>query len=746
MALAARSQAAGWHQATDRAADHEANQRVSPDREADGRGAGHAGSGSSSGADAAAGSARPGRTFEPGRAFGPGRDYRRDRDDRLGRRPGRTEPWQSEPEPGEYRAEPREYRAEPREYRAEPRLTGQGGRDHAHHEPGQSDDSRPDLGASRRAQREPPGPRGPSPDDFDTGQIMRPPADSPLAPEGHRPSSEYRGGDSSEQAPVRRRPPAESYREPDGHHGLDGHHDPDASRGRDDYRGRGAYDGYQSRAGHQGPPDGYRARDGYRGPEEYRAPDGYRDPRPDSYRGLEDDRAPDGYRGPDGYRRPEEYRAPDGYRGPDGYRRPEEYRAPDGYRDPRPDGYRGPEQYRRSDGYRDPRPDGYRGPDEYRRPDGYREQTGGRGRGGYRDADDYGAADSRYLDAEPRLDGYPSDGRRPNGAPRDDHSSPEGGAWRPESYGDTTSGRQVHERDVYVVTDLPERRASGYRPNYDDERRGPDRLAGARSGGVRGPDHDGFRPDHDGFGPPVLGPDGRPLPDSVRLGASHADRRGSGHQQVPGIDSAERDDPQTHGALRPVRQDAPRMPAVPLELPAGSRDVPPGGEGGPVPLVIDAVSQPAIVPIARNEDQERTSPLPVILPGATSVPRPETVVAPRGPFEAARPSRLPSVTGSVEPPPAANAVIRPTAALAPLPPPGALAPSSAPAAPTASPVPEPPPHIVPEAATAKLDQLKDLYFAAEAIGEDRLDRHFDQVSQRQRDLIREFFERSKPAG
>ena len=43
------------------------------------------------------------------------------------------------------------------------------------------------------------------------------------------------------------------------------------------------------------------------------------------------------------------------------------------------------------------------------------------------------------------------------------------------------------------------------------------------------------------------------------------------------------------------------------------------------------------------------------------------------------------------------------------------------------------------AARAKLDQLKDLYLTAEAIGEDALMRHFDEVSQRQRDLIRDYF-------
>jgi hypothetical protein len=118
-----------------------------------------------------------------------------------------------------------------------------------------------------------------------------------------------------------------------------------------------------------------------------------------------------------------------------------------------------------------------------------------------------------------------------------------------------------------------------------------------------------------------------------------------------------------------------------------------------------------------------TRPLPVILPGATALPRPGPIEAPRGPFEPARPSqpqpRPASITGSVEPPAETFA--------------------------TSAPVPmAPPPRPIPEAAAAKLNQIKDLYLTAEAIGEDALDKHFDQVSQRQRELIREFFERSGP--
>jgi len=56
---------------------------------------------------------------------------------------------------------------------------------------------------------------------------------------------------------------------------------------------------------------------------------------------------------------------------------------------------------------------------------------------------------------------------------------------------------------------------------------------------------------------------------------------------------------------------------------------------------------------------------------------------------------------------------------------------------TPPPMPEPEPAF-PE--DAKLDQIKDLYLTAEAIGEDALATHFQQVSDRQRQLIREYFD------
>jgi len=119
-----------------------------------------------------------------------------------------------------------------------------------------------------------------------------------------------------------------------------------------------------------------------------------------------------------------------------------------------------------------------------------------------------------------------------------------------------------------------------------------------------------------------------------------------------------------------------------------------------------------------RDDDTVTAPLPVILPGAATLPRPAAIEAPRGFFEPAQPAGQDppvSVTGLVEPPSANYAA------------------------------PVPPRPMSPQAA-AKLDQIKDLYLTAEAIGEVALDKHFDQVSSRQRELIKEFFERSQSSG
>jgi hypothetical protein len=142
-------------------------------------------------------------------------------------------------------------------------------------------------------------------------------------------------------------------------------------------------------------------------------------------------------------------------------------------------------------------------------------------------------------------------------------------------------------------------------------------------------------------------------------------------------------------------------------------------ETAPLPVILHrASSLPLPEPVA--------APPPLILPGASALPRPEPVADPRGPFEAAHPSQ-----------PLGRQV-------------GAMASeersSESFATPAFRPSAAPETRAIPSPAAAKLDQLKDLYLTAEAIGEEALDRHFERVSQRQQELIREFFERSMQNG
>ena len=135
---------------------------------------------------------------------------------------------------------------------------------------------------------------------------------------------------------------------------------------------------------------------------------------------------------------------------------------------------------------------------------------------------------------------------------------------------------------------------------------------------------------------------------------------------------------------------------------------------------------------AERGDDDDTAPLPVILPGATAGARPEVLEMPRGPFEPAHGAASSNIAGPASLDSPGHA---PEAAVTPLTEDSAVPAEAEPAeiAETLSP-----------GAAEKLDQIKDLLITAEAIGEDNLDRHFERVSQRQRELIREFFERAIP--
>jgi hypothetical protein len=51
-----------------------------------------------------------------------------------------------------------------------------------------------------------------------------------------------------------------------------------------------------------------------------------------------------------------------------------------------------------------------------------------------------------------------------------------------------------------------------------------------------------------------------------------------------------------------------------------------------------------------------------------------------------------------------------------------------------------------QARARKLEQLKDLYLTAEAIGEENVDKHFDHLLAQQRELIGEYFRQSGESG
>jgi len=62
--------------------------------------------------------------------------------------------------------------------------------------------------------------------------------------------------------------------------------------------------------------------------------------------------------------------------------------------------------------------------------------------------------------------------------------------------------------------------------------------------------------------------------------------------------------------------------------------------------------------------------------------------------------------------------------------------------PVQQPAPPPAAAQAPSPSAAKMNQIKDLYLTAEAIGDDALARHFEVVSERQRQLIREYFDQA----
>ena len=150
-------------------------------------------------------------------------------------------------------------------------------------------------------------------------------------------------------------------------------------------------------------------------------------------------------------------------------------------------------------------------------------------------------------------------------------------------------------------------------------------------------------------------------------------------------------------------------------------------------------------------DEDDTSPLPVIIGTdpvepeprqgePVSSPEPESAWEPapaRGPVSIWQPPSTQEPVSAWEPPPAQEPVSAWEPARAPGPGRGSFPGEGSPAENAYPPAPARPPAAP---AQEKMEQIKELYLTAEAIGEDALTKHFEQLSQRQRALIREFFE------
>lgn len=102
----------------------------------------------------------------------------------------------------------------------------------------------------------------------------------------------------------------------------------------------------------------------------------------------------------------------------------------------------------------------------------------------------------------------------------------------------------------------------------------------------------------------------------------------------------------------------------------------------------------------------------------------------RGPFEPLLPSGAPARAGRPQPP-TPDAMMAGLADQAQQPEPGAPGDEG--------------PEEAGYAQARKLEQIKDLYLTAEAIGEQNVDKHFDQLLAQQRELISEYFRQSAAA-
>jgi len=190
------------------------------------------------------------------------------------------------------------------------------------------------------------------------------------------------------------------------------------------------------------------------------------------------------------------------------------------------------------------------------------------------------------------------------------------------------------------------------------------------------------------------------------------------------------------GGYAPVIRatDLPDPPAGPGRAGQGTR---PGGPDGPrddddVYVYRDPGAQPGRRAGQSTEDpRERDAAYWYDLSTEPAVPEREPT---RGPFEPLVPSSGPPPNAPRQQPPGPETV--------------AATPGTAAGA-AGEPRPDPALQASLEetehAQASKLEQIKDLYLTAEAIGEENVDKHFDQLLAQQRELISEYFRQSAAA-
>ncbi len=334
----------------------------------------------------------------------------------------------------------------------------------------------------------------------------------------------------------------------------------------------------------------------------------------------------------------------------------------------------------------------------------------GRGYGaGWPGYDRPGGYDRRYGDRPDR--GYdpvpgrdfadpPGDWRRPGrpGEMSGDERYRAGGEWSPGPQHHPQhhpGGRNGLPGQAPGPAERGGYRGGAYQPGYGQPGYGQPGY------GQPGYGQPGYDPGHPGWAP-----DGQHRPDR------------------PGVAGDER--------VRPAAPAGPRRVGQPLALPAGSggpaesRD--PGGEG--------------------REAEADTAPLPVILPDRSPDPPSDPASAGTltdrdavpGTGDATALADMPDDRDRVNPvtEEAQNRVRGPFEPFDGGPAVGSAEAGTNSPSPVSA-VPEDGPPETPSA-DAKLDQIKDLYLTAEAIGDEALARHFQQVSERQRQLIREYFD------